>query len=83
MEAVGAGAGGEIDDASVEAAKLGGDVVGLDGELCDGVNDGEEGDLAGFGLEGGDTVVEVLVGAGTAAVDAGQEGSRGEFDAGS
>ena len=71
MEVVGAGAGGDVDDSAVEAAELGGDVVGLDGELLDVVDDGEEGDLAGLGLEGGDAVEDVLVGAGAAAVDAG------------
>ena len=77
VEGVGAGAGGDVDDAAVEAAELGGDVVGFDGELLDGVEDGEEGDLAGLGLKGGDAVVEILVGAGTAAVDAGEERAGG------
>ena len=82
VEAVAAGAGGYVDDAAVETAELGGDVVGFDGELGDVVDDGEEGDLAGLGLEGGDAVEEVLVGAGTAAVDAGKDGAGGELDAG-
>ena len=82
VDGIGAGARGDVDDAAVEAAELGRDVVGLDGELLDVVEDGEEGDLAGFGLQGGDAVVEVLVGAGTAAVDAGEEGAGGELDAG-
>ena len=75
VELAGSGACGEIDDAAVEAAELGGDVVGFDVELADVVEDGEEGDLAGLGLEGGDAVEEVLVGAGAAAVDAGEQGS--------
>ena len=82
VDGVGAGAGGDVDDAAVETAELGGDVVGLDGELLDVVEDGEEGDLAGLGLEGGDAVVEVFVGAGAAAVDAGKEGAGRKFDAG-
>ena len=83
MDGVGAGAGGYVDDPAVEAAELGGDVVGLDGELFDAVDDGEVDDLAGFGLEGGDAVVDVFVGAGAAAVDAGKEGAGGKFDSGS
>jgi hypothetical protein len=75
VDGVGAGARGYVDDASVEAAELGGDVVGLDGELLNAIEDGEVGDLAGLGLECGDAVVEILVGAGTASVDAGKEGA--------
>ena len=72
----------DIDDASVEAAELGGDVVGFDGEFLDVVEDGEEGNLSGFGLEGGDAVVEILVGAWASAVDARKQGSGRKFDAG-
>ncbi len=70
VEAVGAVARADIDDAAIEAAKLGGDVVGLHGELVDAVEDGKEGDLAGLGLERGDAVEEVLIGTRAAAVDA-------------
>ena len=82
VDLVGAGARGYVNDAAVEAAELGGDVVGLDGELLDVVEDGEEGHLAGLGLEGGDAVVEVLVGARAAAVDAREERAGGQLDAG-
>ena len=82
VEGVGAGAGGDVDDAAVEAAELGGDVVGFDGEFLNVVEDGEEGDLAGLGLQGGDAVVEVLVGAGAAAVDAREQCAGGQLDAG-
>ncbi len=82
VEGVGAGAGGDVDDAAVEAAELGGDVVGFDGELLNVVEDGKEGNLTGLGLKGGDAVVEILVGARPAAVDAGEHGAGGQFNAG-
>ncbi len=72
VECVGSGACGDVDDASVEATELGGDVIGFDGEFLDVVEDGEEGNLSGLGLEGGDAIVEILIRAGASAVDAGQ-----------
>jgi hypothetical protein len=69
------------DDASVGAAVLGRVAVGLNAELGDGIDDGVEGDLAGFGLEDADAVVDVLADARTAAVDPGQDGAGREIDA--
>ena len=74
MERVGAGAGGDVDDASVEATEFGWHVVCLDGELLDVVEDREEGHLTGFGLEGRDSVVEILVGARATSVDTRKQG---------
>src|SRR5262249_28322129 len=75
--------GGEIDHAAVEAPELGGGGVGLDVEFLNGVDDGREGDLAGFGLKDGDAIVEIFVGAGAAAVKAGKLAGAGrQGDAG-
>lgn len=82
VELVGAGLLVDHDDAAVGAAIFGGVAVDLDAELLDGVDDGVEGDLAGFGLEDGDAVVDVLADAGAGAVDAGEEVAGGEIDAG-
>ncbi len=75
VEHVGAGARGHVDDSAVEAAELGGHVVGLDGELLDIVDYREEDHLAGLGLQRGDAVEQILVGARTAPVDARQQGA--------
>ena len=77
MDRIGAGARGDVDDASVEAAKLRGRVAGFDRELFDVVEDGEESNLAGFGLQRGDAIVEIFVGAWAAAVDAGKKRAGG------
>ena len=83
MEGVRSGARGDVDDAAVESAELGGNVVGSTGERLNVVDDGEVDDLAGFGLQGGDAVEEILVSSRTAAIDARQDGAGRQFDAGS
>ena len=77
------GASGHVHDAAVEASELGRHVVGFDGEFLDVVEDGKVGDLAGFGLQCGDAVEQIFIGARTASVDAGQERAGRQFDAGS
>jgi hypothetical protein len=62
VDGVKPGARGYIADTAIEKSELGGDIIGLGCELFDIVEYGEEGDLTGFGLEGGDAVKEVFVG---------------------
>src|SRR6185295_9383339 len=52
--------------------------TGLHVEFADGVDDRKEGNLTGLGLENGDAVVEIFVGARTAAAQARQGGPRGK-----
>ena len=82
VQVVRSGAGGEIDDSTIEAAELSGHVVGLDVELLDIVDDGKEGDLAGLRLQGGDAIEKIFVGAWAATVDARQKSSGWKRDAG-
>lgn len=82
VELVGAGFLIDEDDAAVGASVFGGVGVGFDAKLLDGVNDGEVGDLSGFGLKDADAVVEVFADAGARSIDAGEGGSGREVDAG-
>ena len=82
MKRVGARLRGQVDDAAVEPPELGRRAVALDLELLDRVDDGEEGDLPGLGLENRDAVEEILVRARPAAVDAWKLRPRRKRDAG-
>src|SRR6185503_18472865 len=64
--------GRQVDDAAVEAAEFRRRAVALDLEFLDGIDVREERHLARLGLEHGDTVEEILVGARTPAVDSRQ-----------
>ena len=66
------GLGRQVDHAAVEPAELGRRAVALDLELLNRVDDREERHLAGLGLQHGDAVEQVFVGARPAAVDARQ-----------
>ena len=70
------------DDAAVGASVFGGVAVDFDAEFVDRVDDGVEGHLAGFWLEDADAVVDVFTDAGSGAVDAGQQATGREADAG-
>jgi hypothetical protein len=70
VEGVAAGLGGQVDDAAIEAAELGGRAVAFDLELLNRIDVGEERHLAGLRLQDGDAVEEILVGPRTSAIDA-------------
>ena len=74
VQVVLAGLRRQVDDAAVEAAELGRRAVALDRELLDGVDVGEERDLARLRLEHRDAVEEIFVGARAPAVDPRQRG---------
>ena len=68
--------GRQVDHAAVEPAELGRRAVAFDLELLDRVDVGKERHLPWFGLQHGDAVEQVLVGARPAAVDARKRRSR-------
>ncbi len=80
VEGIRAGLGGQIYHAAVEPAELGGGTVALDLEFLNRVDDGEVRHLTGLGLQHGDAVEQVFVGARPPAVDARQLGIRGQRD---
>src|SRR5688572_7994369 len=69
---VGARLGREVDDPSVEAPELRRRTVRLDSELLNRVDGRKVGDLPRLGLQHGNAIEQILVGAWTTAVDARQ-----------
>jgi len=69
VELVGAGLGDGVDDGAGVAAELGGEVVGLDAELFEGVGVGDEGGGVELGVVVVAAVEEVVVGGAAGAVD--------------
>ena len=82
VKRVGARLGRQVDDAAVEPAELGRRAVAFDLEFLNRVDDREERDLARLGLQHGDAVEEVFVGARPPAVDARQRRVGRQRDAG-
>ena len=82
VERVGARFRCQIDDTAIEPAELRGRAVALDLELLDGIDDRIVRKLSWLGLQHGNAVEEVLVGARSPAVDARQDGIRRQGDTG-
>src|SRR5262249_10137621 len=72
--------GGQVDYAAIETTELRRGAVGVDLEFLNGVDHREKGHLARFGLQNGNAIVEILIGSGPAAVDAGKPAAGRQGD---